>query len=79
MLVDTDLNDAWFTPSTSSQGFFVNTLADIGQMIAAWRTVDTQRPDESITAHLSEPGHRLRRDGRTILRRPVAPRACLVP
>ena len=52
------LNDAWFYPVTSGQGFFINVFADIGYVSLSWFTYDTERPAENVTANLGEPGHR---------------------
>ncbi|MDX1554845.1 MAG: CARDB domain-containing protein [Xanthomonadales bacterium] len=51
------LNDAWFNPATSGQGFFINVFPGRGEMFLAWFTYDTERP-ESATEAIGEPGHR---------------------
>jgi len=56
--INSGLNDAWFNPATTGQGFFITVFPDIGQMFLAWFTYDTERPDGSVTAQLGEPGHR---------------------
>lgn len=56
--INSGLNDAWFNPSTPGQGFFITVFPDSGQMFLAWFTYDTERPPESDTAILGEPGHR---------------------
>ena len=56
--INPGLNDAWFNPETAGQGFFINVFPDIRKMFLSWFTYDTERPDESITAELGEPGHR---------------------
>lgn len=56
--INAGLNDAWFNPETNGQGFFIVVYPDIETMFLSWFTFDTQRPDESVTAQLGEPGHR---------------------
>jgi sugar lactone lactonase YvrE len=56
--INPGLNDAWFNPATSGQGFFITVFPDISQMFLAWFTYDTERPDGSVAASLGEPGHR---------------------
>jgi len=56
--INSGLNDAWFNPATSGQGFLITIFPDIKQMFLAWFTFDTERPDEAVTAMLGEPGHR---------------------
>ena len=56
--INPGLNDAWYDPATSGQGFFITVFPDIGQMFLAWFTYDLQRPSEGVTAQLGEPGHR---------------------
>ena len=52
------LNDAWYNPVTDGQGFFITVFPNLGKVTASWFTYDTERPDESVTANLGEPGHR---------------------
>ena len=56
--INAGLNDAWFNPATSGQGFLITVLPDIKQMFLAWLTFDTQRPPEDASSLLGEPGHR---------------------
>jgi hypothetical protein len=56
--INAGLNDAWYNPETSGQGFLITVFPDIGQMFLAWFTYDTERPAEGVTAQLGEPGHR---------------------
>jgi hypothetical protein len=56
--INSGLNDAWFNPATSGQGFFITVFENIGMMFVAWFTYDTTRPDAGVTANLGEPGHR---------------------
>jgi peptidyl-prolyl cis-trans isomerase A (cyclophilin A) len=56
--INSGLNDAWTNTDTSGQGFFIAVYPDIEVMFLAWFTFDTERPDESVSALLGEPGHR---------------------
>jgi len=56
--INAGLNDAWYQPATSGQGFFIVVFPDLGLVFLAWFTFDSERPDESIAAILGEPGHR---------------------
>jgi hypothetical protein len=56
--INSGLNDAWFNPDTSGQGFFIIVFPEIKQIFLAWFTYDTERPPEDVTALLGEPGHR---------------------
>ncbi|MEJ8568621.1 hypothetical protein [Elongatibacter sediminis] len=56
--INEGLNDAWYNPSTSGQGFFVNVFPEIRMMFLAWFTFDTERPPANVQAHLADPGHR---------------------
>jgi len=52
------LNDAWFYPPTTGQGFFINVFPDIGYVSLSWFTYETERPDEGVNTNLGDPGHR---------------------
>lgn len=52
------LNDAWFNPETDGQGFFVTVFPELGFVLLAWFTYDTELPPEGATANLGDPGHR---------------------
>ena len=56
--INPGLNDAWFNENSSGQGFLITVFPEIETVFLAWFTFDTQRPDESVTAMLGEPGHR---------------------
>ena len=56
--INAGLNDAWFYPETSGQGFFINVYADLGVVSLAWFTYDTELPPDDATANLGDPGHR---------------------
>ena len=52
------LNDAWFNPVTSGQGFFITVFPDLKLVSLAWFTFDTALPPEEDSANLGDPGHR---------------------
>ncbi|MGA9573147.1 MAG: M6 family metalloprotease domain-containing protein [Lysobacterales bacterium] len=56
--ISAGLNDAWYYPVTTGQGFFVTVYPTIGYISLSWFTYDTVRPDGNVTANLGEPGHR---------------------
>ena len=56
--INAGMNDAWFNMATDGQGFFFNVFPDQGQMFVGWFTYDVERPDDSVTANIGEPGHR---------------------
>jgi lysophospholipase L1-like esterase len=56
--INSGLNDAWFNPETGGQGFFVNVFPDAGLVFLSWFTYEVERPGETTTAQLGEPGHR---------------------
>ncbi|MEJ8566271.1 peptidylprolyl isomerase [Elongatibacter sediminis] len=56
--INAGLNDAWFNPATSGQGFFITVFPDLGQVFLAWFTYDVTRPGTGAEAQLGEPGHR---------------------
>jgi hypothetical protein len=56
--INSGLNDAWFNPATSGQGFLISVFPKIKQMFVAWFTYDIERPPGDVQAMLGEPGHR---------------------
>lgn len=56
--INAGLNDAWFNPAVSGQGFFITVFPDIQQIFLAWFTYDLERPAGNVQAMLGEPGHR---------------------
>jgi len=52
------LNDAWYNPATSGQGFFITVFPELGAVSLAWFTYDTALPQEGAQANLGDPGHR---------------------
>ena len=51
-------NDAWFSPVTDGQGFFITVYPDLEVVALAWFTYDTDLPAANRTANLGDPGHR---------------------
>jgi len=56
--INAGLNDAWYFPDTSGQGFFITVFPDLGYVSLAWFTYDTELPPLDATANLGDPGHR---------------------
>jgi len=56
--INAGLNDAWYNPATSGQGFFITVFPDLGSVSLAWFTYDTELPAETAQANLGDPGHR---------------------
>ncbi len=56
--INQGISDAWFNPETPGQGFFIIVFPEIGKIFLAWFTYDTQRPPNSVSAILGDPGHR---------------------
>jgi len=56
--INPGLNDAWYNITTNGQGFFIIVFPDLEQMFLTWFTFDTERPPESVTAMLGDPGAR---------------------
>jgi hypothetical protein len=56
--INSGLNDAWFYPATSGQGFFITVYPVAKTLFLGWFTYDTQLPEEGVLANLGDPGHR---------------------
>jgi len=56
--INAGLNDAWYDPATSGQGFFINVFPDLGAASLAWFTYDTELPPPDAQANLGDAGHR---------------------
>jgi hypothetical protein len=56
--INAGLNDAWYNPLTSGQGFFVTVFPDIKKVFLAWFTFDTELPPMDATANVGYAGHR---------------------
>jgi hypothetical protein len=57
-LINTTVTDAWFSPLTDGQGFFIIVWEESGRVFLSWFTYDTERPPQDVTSILGEPGHR---------------------
>lgn len=57
-VMNTGLNDAWYNPATSGQGFFITIFPDLGLVSLAWFTYDTELPPVDAIANLGDPGLR---------------------
>lgn len=55
--INAGLNDAWFNPATSGQGFSIVVYPEIEIMFVSWFTFDTERPMDA-EANLGDPGQR---------------------
>ena len=56
--INPGLNDAWYYPDTSGQGFFITVFPELGFVSLAWFTYDTELPPGDATSNLGDPGHR---------------------
>jgi hypothetical protein len=56
--INAGLNDAWYDPDTSGQGFFISVFPELGAASLAWFTYDTELPPADATANLGDAGHR---------------------
>lgn len=57
-LINAAVSDAWFSPLTSGQGFFIIVWEQNGLVFLSWFTYDSERPPQDVEAILGEPGHR---------------------
>jgi hypothetical protein len=57
-VLNAGLNDAWYFPDTSGQGFFITVFPVLNAVSLAWFTYDTELPPLDATANLGDPGHR---------------------
>lgn len=56
--INQGMSDAWFSPATAGQGFFVIAWPELQMIFLSWFTYDTERPPSDVVAVLGEPGHR---------------------
>ena len=56
--INAGLNDAWYNPATSGQGFFITVFPDLNYVSLAWFTYDTELPPIDATSNLGDAGHR---------------------
>jgi hypothetical protein len=57
-VINAGLNDAWFDPATSGQGFFISVYPDTETIIMSWLTYDTEAPSQDVNANLGDPCQR---------------------
>ena len=57
-IMNPGLNDAWYYPATTGQGFFITVFPDLNFVTLAWFTFDTELPPEDAMANLGDAGHR---------------------
>jgi len=55
--INAGLNDAWYNPDTSGQGFFITVFADLGFVSLAWFTYETE-PVVDVESKLGDASHR---------------------
>jgi hypothetical protein len=60
--INAGLNDAWFEPATTGQGFFHVVFPDIELVFLSWFTYDTERPPDDVTAIRPGGNHRHHED-----------------
>ena len=56
--INPGLNDAWYNPQTTGQGFFITVFPDLNAVSLAWFTYDTELPPMDAIANLGDAGHR---------------------
>lgn len=56
--VNPGLNDAWYRPTTSGQGFFLTVYPEKGIVMLAWLTFDLDFPGQEAIASLGDPCQR---------------------
>ena len=57
-LINIGMTDAWFSPVTDGQGFFIIAWGGIKFMFLSWFTFDTELPPEEVIALLGAPEQR---------------------
>jgi len=55
--MNSGLNDAWYNPDTSGQGFFITVFPDIGSVSLAWFTYETETVT-GVDSNLGNASHR---------------------
>lgn len=55
--INAGLNDAWYNPDTSGQGFFITVFPDLGFVSLAWFTYETE-PVVGVEFNLGDASHR---------------------
>lgn len=57
-LMNAGLNDAWYEPATSGQGFFITVYPTLNKVVASWFTFDTELAPADATGDLVGSGQR---------------------
>lgn len=57
-LVNIGMTDAWFSPATDGQGFFIIVWGEIKFMFLSWFTFDTELPPAEVVALFGDAGQR---------------------
>jgi hypothetical protein len=57
-VLNAGLNDAWYDPVTDGQGFFIIVFPELGVVVLAWFTYDTELPPDGAPVNLGDAGHR---------------------
>lgn len=56
--INRGLNDAWYYPATTGQGFYITVYPECEVVFLGWFTFDTEPTDENAPAILGESNHR---------------------
>ncbi|MEE4216118.1 MAG: hypothetical protein V2I48_00750, partial [Xanthomonadales bacterium] len=51
-VINQGMNDAWFSPATGGQGFFIIAWPELKMIFLSWFTYDTERPPSNVVATL---------------------------
>ncbi len=54
LVINPGLNDAWYNPATSGQGFFISVLPDAERAFVGWFTFETMLPPGTATVGATE-------------------------
>ena len=57
-LLNPGLNDVWYAPEKSGQGFFITVYPKLATVSLAWFTYETELPSDGTEAKLGDSGHR---------------------
>jgi len=58
MRINSGISDAWFSPATAGQGFFITVWQPSQYLFVSWFTFDYERPGEDSEAIIGAAGHR---------------------
>lgn len=56
--INPGLNDAWYYPGTTGQGFSVTVFPGVKRVMLIWFTFDTEVPDDTVSSVIGDPGQR---------------------